>query len=180
MKSAAPQREVSPQAHAALMSDRFAPKGDETPRLRSTPPRPKEDHGRELTTTPEAAECYRSAQGHAADRSLLEADLNLAVLADPGFALAAADLSALNGAQPTRATPRLRLWELHHIEVVTAVADSNARRAVDLLREHLATVACDPIATVVVLGAASQEQFDDILGKLPSCHTHRATGSQPE
>ncbi len=159
------------------MSDRFAPTGDDASRQRRTPPCPEEDHGRELTTTPEAAEWYRNAQGHATQRSLLDADLRQAVRADPGFALAAADLAALSGAQPTRATPTLRGWERHHIEVITAAADGSARRAVDLLREHLAVVSCDPIATVVVLGTAGQEGFDDILEKLPSCHPQWATGA---
>jgi hypothetical protein len=179
-RSAAPQPDVSAEAHAVLMPNRSEPTGDEAPRLRSTPPRPKEDHGRELTTTPEAARWYRSAQGHYLDQSFLAADLRLAVLADPGFALAAADLAALNGAQPTRATPSLRAWERHHMEVVTAAADANARRAVDLLREHLTVVACDPIATVVVLGAGGQERLDDILEKLPGCHPQPAPEAQGE
>ena len=64
------------------------------------------------------------------------------------------------------------------MEVVTAVADANARRAVDLLREHLTVVSCDPIAIAVVLGAGSQEQLDDILQKLPSCHPQPAPEAQ--
>lgn len=64
------------------------------------------------------------------------------------------------------------------MEVVTAAADANARRAVDLLREHLTVVACDPIATVVVLGVGSQERLDDILEKLPSCHPQPAPEAQ--
>ncbi len=66
------------------------------------------------------------------------------------------------------------------MEVVTAAADANARRAVDLLREHLTVVACDPIATVVVLGAGGQERLDDILEKLPGCHPQPAPEAQGE
>lgn len=166
------------EAHAVLVPNRSEPAGDEAPQLHPTPPRPEECHGRELTTTPEAARRYRNAQGHYLDESLLAADLRLAVLADPAFALGAADLAALSGAQPTRGTPSLRAWERHHLEVVAAAADADARRAVDLLREHLTVVTCDPIATVVVLGAARQERLDDILEKLPSCHPQPAAEAQ--
>ena len=37
-------------------------------------------------------------------------------------------------------------WERHHIQVVASAAAGQATRAADLLREHLASVGCDPLA----------------------------------
>jgi hypothetical protein len=133
-----------------------------------------ESHGRRLTTTPEAAARYRSAQARSGDRASLVAALRAAVRADPGFVVAAADLAALapgaGDAVAARAATPLRAWERHHVEVVAAAAGRDARRAVDLLREHLAVVTCDPVATAVVVGAAAGEALDDILDRLPGCH----------
>jgi hypothetical protein len=137
---------------------------------RSAPPRARESHGRELTTTAEAAILYRTAQQHHRDRSQLIRVLQLAVRADPAFAVAASDLAALDGRLPTPPTRPLRLWERHHIEVVTEAAGNNPRRAADLLRDHLSVVACDPIATAIVLGAPGHEPLDDILDHLANCH----------
>ena len=131
---------------------------------------PRESHGRELTATGDAARYYRTAQQHHRDRSRLIAALRLAVEADPTFAVAASDLAALDRGQAASENHPYQSWERHHVEVVGAAADGNARRAVDLLREHLAVVACDPIATAVVLGAASDEVVNDILDRLPACH----------
>jgi hypothetical protein len=135
-----------------------------------------ESHGRHLTTTPEAAASYRAAQAECSDRARLVAALRGAVRADPAFVVAAADLSALS-AEPDAVTSagapamaRLRAWERHHVEVVTAALRRDARHAVDLLREHLSVVSCDPVATAVVVGAAPGEALDDILDGLPSCH----------
>ena len=143
----------------------------------------RESHGLLLTTPPEAAARYRAAQAQSTDRARLVAALRGAVRADPGFVVAAADLSALDSAPPaalaapTRAP--LRAWERHHVEVVAAAAGRDAPRAVDLLREHLAVVACDPVATVVVVGAAPGEALDDILDRLPACHAVRAPTDRP-
>ena len=41
-------------------------------------------------------------------------------------------------------------WERHHIEVVRAAAAGNHSRAADLLREHLASLGCDPLALRIV------------------------------
>ena len=133
-----------------------------------------ESHGRHLTTTPEAAARYRAAQAEFSDRARLVAALRGALRADPGFVVAAADLSALapapDGTGEAPPTAPLRAWERHHVEVVNAAAGRDARRAVDLLREHLSMVACDPVATAVVVDAAPGEALDDILAGLPGCH----------
>ena len=72
--------------------------------------------------------------------------LRLAVTADPDFALAAADLEAITGTPGRHPGRRPMNWERHHIEVVTAAAAGHVTRASDLLREHLASVGCDPLA----------------------------------
>jgi hypothetical protein len=160
---------------------------------------PPDSHGRKLTTTPEAASCYRTAQRHCRDVSRLIGNLQNTSRADPHFAVAAVDLLVLGGepasapastgpsspslsgsansSSPTDAPLRLpetrpprHAWERHHIEVVLAAGRGDACRAVDLLREHLTVVTCDPIAVAIVLGAADQEPIDDILARLPGCH----------
>src|SRR5450755_1204852 len=55
-----------------------------------------EDHGRVVSTHPQAAAWYRRAQ-RAADPRRAATALRLAVTADPDFALAAADLEAITG-----------------------------------------------------------------------------------
>jgi hypothetical protein len=148
--------------------------GNEPTRRRSSP-QPRDSHARPLTTTLAAARHYRTAQTHHPDKTRLLAALRRAVRADPRFAVAAADLMALDGHQPTAATPPLHAWERHHVEIVTATIDGNTPRAADLLREHLTVVACDPIATTIVLQVATHEPLTDILQRLPRCHNQRAT-----
>ena len=136
-----------------------------------------EDHGRVVTASPRAAAWYRRAQ-RAADSHRAAAALRLAVSADPGFDLAAADLSALSGTPGDRPAGRAMNWERHHIEVVATAASGQATRAADLLREHLAGVGCDPLAvriTVHITGrlrgpAGSGDDFEDLAGQLPGCH----------
>jgi hypothetical protein len=65
-------------------------------------------------------------------------------------------------------------WERHHTEVVRTAASGNARRAIDLLREHLAGVGCDPLAVRIVaqfqLPGAPEDDFEDLVRRLPGCH----------
>jgi hypothetical protein len=104
-----------------------------------------EDHGRVVTANPRAAAWYRRAQ-RAASSHRAAAALRLALRADPGFALAAADLAALTGTPGQQPAGRAMNWERHHIEVVATAAAGQPVRAADLLREHLASVGCDPLA----------------------------------
>lgn len=96
-----------------------------------------EDHGRVVTASPRAAAWYRRAQ-RAADPDRAAAALRLAVGADPGFTLAAADLKALTGTPGQQPAGRAMNWERHHIEVVATAAAGPTAQAADLLREHLA------------------------------------------
>jgi hypothetical protein len=65
-------------------------------------------------------------------------------------------------------------WERHHIEVVRTAAAGNLGRATDLLREHLASVGCDPVALRIVTElrqrAGQRDGLDDLTGHLPACH----------
>ena len=65
-------------------------------------------------------------------------------------------------------------WERHHIEVVAAAATGNARRAADLLREHLASIGCDPLAFRITAmlrqPAGKNDDFDNLASQLPGCH----------
>jgi hypothetical protein len=65
-------------------------------------------------------------------------------------------------------------WERHHIEVVRTAAAGYHDRASDLLREHLASVGCDPLAIriVSVLGVRGgpREEPDDPWDNVPGCH----------
>jgi hypothetical protein len=69
-------------------------------------------------------------------------------------------------------------WERHHIEVVRTVAAGNISRATDLLREHLASVGCDPLALRIVTDlrrrAGNRDGLEDLSAQLPGCH--RASG----
>jgi hypothetical protein len=152
--------------------------GEGTGSARSKPSRPFESHGRALSTTPEAARHYQVAQDRHRDKSGLVGALQRAVDADPGFAVAAADLSALEGRAPVAHSGPLHTWERHHLEVLAA-ARRDVQRAADLLREHLAVVRCDPVVTAVVVGAATDDLSADILGKLPDCHYGLDAGGQP-
>ena len=132
-----------------------------------------EDHGRVVTANPRAAAWYRRAQ-RAAGPHRAAAALRRSVAADPGFALAAADLNALTGTPGQPPAGRAMNWERHHIEVVAIAAAGQAGRAADLLREHLASVGCDPLAVRVTARlqppAGPGDGFEDLVGQLPGCH----------
>jgi hypothetical protein len=131
-----------------------------------------EVHGRVVTTTRQAAAWYRHAQ-RALDSRQAAVALRLAVNADPDFELAVADLAAIAetpGISPGR---RQMNWERHHIEVVAVAASGNARRAADLLREHLASAGCDPLAFRIAIQLrqpAGKDDFEDLASQLPDCH----------
>jgi hypothetical protein len=138
-----------------------------------------EDHGRVVTASPQAAAWYRRAQ-RAADPYPTAEALRLAVTADPDFALAAADLAAITGA-PCRPPGRRPMnWERHHIEVVSAAATGHVTRASDLLREHLASIGCDPLAvriTARLRGPMARDDLEDLVSQLPGCHATPWPGS---
>ncbi len=138
-----------------------------------------EDHGRAVTTNPRAAAWYRRAQ-RAADPRRASQALRLAVTADPDFALAAADLAAINGTPGHRPGRRPMNWERHHIEVVSAAAAGNVKRASDLLREHLASIGCDPLAIRITARLREPMARNDLEGldnQLPGCHATTWPGS---
>ena len=126
-----------------------------------------------VTASPQAAAWYRRAQRAASPSRATEA-LRLAVTADPGFALAAADLAALTGTPGLPPGRRPMNWERHHIEVVSAAAAGHLTRASDLLREHLANVGCDPLAVRITTGlrvpTARGDDLDELASQLPGCH----------
>ncbi len=132
-----------------------------------------EDHGRVVTTNPQAAAWYRRAQ-RAADSHRAAAALRLAVSADSDFGLAVADLGALTGTPGHQPAGRAMNWERHHIEVVATAAAGQATRAADLLREHLASVGCDPLAVRITArlqpSTGPGDDFEDLAGQLPGCH----------
>ena len=132
-----------------------------------------EDHGRVVTANIQAAAFYRQAQ-QAADASDAVTALRHAVIADPGFGLAVADLDAITEAPPSPTGGRPMNWERHHIEVVRTAAAGNLSRATDLLREHLASVGCDPLALRIVTElrrrTGHRDGLDDLSGHLPGCH----------
>jgi hypothetical protein len=132
-----------------------------------------EDHGRVVTANIEAAAFYRQAQ-QAADASVTVGALRHAVTADPGFGLAIADLASLTGTPPGPTGGRSMSWERHHVEVVRTAAAGNVSRATDLLREHLASVGCDPLAWRIVIEcrrrAGHRDGLDDLRRHLPGCH----------
>ncbi len=132
-----------------------------------------EDHGRVVTANPRAAAWYCWAQ-RAADSHRAAAALRLAVGADPDFGLAVADLKALTGTPDHQPVGRAMNWERHHIEVVATAAAGQATRAADLLREHLASVGCDPLAIRITarlqLATDPGDDLRDLAGQLPSCH----------
>jgi hypothetical protein len=132
-----------------------------------------EDHGRVVTANPRAAAWYRRAQ-RAASPHRAAAALRLAIGADPGFALAAADLAALTGTPGQRPAGRAMNWERHHIEVVATAAAGQPTRAADLLREHVASVGCDPLAIRITARlqppTGPGDRLKDLAGQLPGCH----------
>jgi hypothetical protein len=141
---------------------------------RSVPAGPAvEDHGRVVTANIQAAAFYRQAQ-RAADSSDRVKALRHSITADPAFGLATADLNALTQTPASVIGGRQMNWERHHIEVVRTAAAGNHIRAADLLREHLASVGCDPLALYVVAElrqrAGYGDGLEDLSGQLPGCH----------
>ena len=134
-----------------------------------------------VTANPRAAAWYRRAQ-RAADPHRAAAALRLAVSADPGFGLAAADLAALTGTPGQQPAGRPMNWERHHIEVVATAAAGQATRAADLLREHLASVGCDPLAVRITARlrapTGAGDDFEDLASQLPGCHATPWPGSR--
>ena len=130
-------------------------------------------HGRMVTAKRRAAARYRQAQRAAGSR-LATTALRLAIHADPAFGLAVADLNAITGTASQVPSHQQMNWERHHIEVVRAAATGNARRAADLLREHLASVGCDPlafrIAAMLRQPAGKNDDFENLASHLPGCH----------
>ncbi len=126
-----------------------------------------------VTTNLQAASFYRQAQ-QAADASGTMKALRHAVMADPGFGLAVADLAAYTEASLSPTGGRPMSWERHHIEVVCTAAAGNVSRATDLLREHLASVGCDPVALRIVTDlrrrTGNREGLEDFSAQLPGCH----------
>jgi hypothetical protein len=148
-----------------------------SPRNRSEAPGPAvEDHGRAVTASPEAAARYRQAQ-RAVDRHRATEALRLAVEADPAFDLALADLDALTRTSAHSDSRRQMNWERHHIEVVRTASMGKGKRAADLLREHLAGVGCDPLASRIVAHlrppGRADDDFESLAGQLPGCHASR-------
>jgi hypothetical protein len=139
-----------------------------------------EDHGRVVTANPQAAAWYRRAQ-RAADLRRAAMALHLAVTADPDFALAAADLEAITGTPGRHPGRRPMNWERHHIEVVSAAAAGHLTRASDLLREHLASVGCDPLAVRITARLrepmARDDDLEELASQLPGCHATPWPGS---
>ena len=130
-------------------------------------------HGRVVTAKRRAAARYRQAQ-RAADSRLATTALRLAVHADPAFGLAVADLDAITATASQGPGHQQMNWERHHIEVVRAAATGNARRAADLLREHLASLGCDPlafrIAAMLRQPAGKNDDLENLASHLPGCH----------
>ena len=125
-----------------------------------------------VTASPQAAAWYRRAQ-RAADPYRAAKALRLAVATDPDFALAGADLAAITGAPGRPAARRAMNWERHHIEVVSAAAAGHLTRASDLLREHLASIGCDPLAVRITARLREPKATDhlvDLASQLPGCH----------
>ncbi len=115
-----------------------------------------------VTASPQAAAWYRRAQ-RAADPYRTAEALRLAVTADPDFALAAADLAAITGAPGRPPGRRPMNWERHHIEVVSVAAAGHLTRASDLLREHLASIGCDPLAVQITARLRGPMARDDLV-----------------
>jgi len=132
-----------------------------------------EDHGRAVTANIQAAAFYRQAQ-QAIDTFDAITALRHAAGADPAFELAFTDLGAFTEAPSNAMSGRQMNWERHHIDVVRAAAAGDLGRAGDLLREHLASVGCDPLALRIVTElrqrAGQRAGLDDLIGHLPTCH----------
>jgi hypothetical protein len=132
-----------------------------------------EDHGRVVTTNGRAAAFYRQAQ-RAIDARQATTALRLAVNADPAFELAHADLDAITGTASEGPSHPQMNWERHHIEVIRTAATGNSKRAAGLLREHLASVGCDPLAVRIAAQlrppGEHDDDLEDLVGGLPGCH----------
>ncbi len=126
-----------------------------------------------VSTNRRAAAFYRQAQ-RAVDARQATTALRLAINADPAFGLAIADLDAITGTASAGPSHRQMNWERHHIEVVRTAATGDTERASDLLREHLATVGCDPLALRIAAHlrrpGGHDDDFEDLVGRLPGCH----------
>ena len=126
-----------------------------------------------MTANIQAAAFYRQAQ-QAIDTFHTVTALRHAARADPAFELAVADLGAFTEAPSQAMSGRQMNWERHHIDVVRTAAAGNLGRAADLLREHLASVGCDPLALRIVTElrrrAGQRDGLDDLIGHLPTCH----------
>ena len=133
-----------------------------------------EVHGRVVTANRQAAGWYRRAQC-APESAAAATALRLAVNADPAFGLAVADLDAITGTASQGPSHQQMNWERHHIEVVATAATGDARRASDLLREHLASVGCDPLAFRITAmlrqPAGKNDDSENLASQLPGCHT---------
>ena len=140
-----------------------------------------EDHGRAITTNIQAAAFYRQAQRAADTSRTVTAPGTRSAPIPPSSSLSPISMPSLEtplsaiGGRPMN-------WERHHIEVVRTAASGNLGRSADLLREHLASVGCDPVALRIVTElrrrAGRPGGLDDLTGHLPACHpgskdTHR-------
>ena len=132
-----------------------------------------DEHGRDLSTSADAAAWYREAQRSARRPEDPRPPLREAVSADPAFAIAVADLDALTGSTTTSPVTRpATTWERHHQEIVTAASGGHVPRAVALLREHLCEVGCDPLAVRIVEDHATDTcDLEDLANQLPNCHS---------
>jgi hypothetical protein len=145
-----------------------------TRRVQSTSARHAvEDHGRVVTANVQASAFYRQAQ-QAVDTSATVEALRHAVLADPGFGLAVADLDAFTETSTEPVRGPQTSWERHHIEVIKTAVAGNVSRATDLLREHLASVGCDPLALRIVIDlrrrTGNPDELEYFSAELPGCH----------
>jgi len=126
-----------------------------------------------LTAKIEAAAFYRQAQQALNTFDVVTA-LQFAVRADPAFELAVADLAAFTETPADSMNGQQMNWERHHTELVRIAAAGDLSRAADLLREHLASVGCDPIALRIVIElrrrGGRQDGLDDLTGRLRACH----------
>ena len=143
---------------------------------------PVEDHGRVVTANTEAAAFYRQAQQATDVLGTLTA-LRHAVTADPTFVLAIADLDAFTETISGTTSNRQMNWERHHIEVVRTASVGNLGRATDLLREHLASVGCDPVAVRIVIELRRRRRqidgLDDLDDCLFGCHPDSGARDEP-
>jgi hypothetical protein len=81
---------------------------------------------------------------------------------------------ARTGTPGQRPAGRAMNWERHHIEVVATAAADQPTRAADLLRGHVASVGCDPLAIRITARlqppTGPGDRLKDLAGQLPGCH----------